>query len=189
LNFALPLGIVMLFATVEDFVVVSTILFRLNMSEASRIMSPYLEEEGIADAERAGPPRADKFPAFNAARSIASARRRADNEFAFCSGALLLPGCCFEEEEEEEEEEEAAGAREDARDDVTRDSRILLSVIFTDAPVGVDFRTDLWCSYSLHASSSSSKPSSEKSDAMFGIFDPLRLCVIEPRSLSSSSSS
>ena len=87
----------MLFATVEDFIVVSTILFRLNMSEASRIMSPYLEEEGIADAERAGPPRADKFPAFNAARSIASARRRADNEFAFCSGALLLPGCCFEE--------------------------------------------------------------------------------------------
>ena len=105
----------MLFATVEDFVVVSTILFRLNMSEASRIMSPSLEEEGIADAERAGPPRADKFPAFNAARSIASARRRADNEFAFCSGALLLPGCCFEEEEEEEEEEAEEGEEEEAR--------------------------------------------------------------------------
>ena len=100
LNFALPLGTDMVFDIA--LLVVSTILFLLNMSEASRIISPYFEEEGIADAERADPPRADKFPAFNAARSIASARRRADNEFAFCSTELLLPGDTFDEVEGEE---------------------------------------------------------------------------------------
>lgn len=104
LNFALPLGTDMVFDIAKDFelLVVSTILFLLNMSEASRIISPYFEEEGIADAERADPPRADKFPAFNAARSIASARRRADNEFAFCSVELLLSGDTFDEVEGEE---------------------------------------------------------------------------------------
>ena len=104
LNFALPLGTDMVFDIAKDFelLVVSTILFLLNMSEASRIISPYFEEEGITDAERADPPRADKFPAFNAARSIASARRRADNEFAFCSVELLLPGDTFDEVEGEE---------------------------------------------------------------------------------------
>ena len=100
MNFALPLGTDMVFDF--ELLVVSTILFLLNMSEASRIISPYFEEEGIADAERADPPRADKFPAFNAARSIASARRRADNEFAFCSVELLLPDDTFDEVEGEE---------------------------------------------------------------------------------------
>ena len=100
MNFALPLGTDMVFDF--ELLVVSTILFLLNMSEASRIISPYFEEEGIADAERADPPRADKFPAFNAARSIASARRRADNEFAFCSVELLLSGDTFDEVEGEE---------------------------------------------------------------------------------------
>ena len=76
LNLTLPFGTVVLLFDIgveEDDVAVFTILFRLNMSEASRIMSLYFDEEGTADADFAGPPRADKFPAFNAARSIASA--------------------------------------------------------------------------------------------------------------------
>lgn len=97
----------MLFATVEDFIVVSTILFRLNMSEASRIMSPYLEEEGIADAERAGPPRADKFPAFNAARSIASARRRADNGLHFALERSYFPAVASKKKKKKRKQQPA----------------------------------------------------------------------------------
>ena len=140
LNLTLPFGTVVLLFDIgveEDDVAVFTILFRLNMSEASRIMSLYFDEEGTADADFAGPPRADKLPAFNAACSIASARRRADSEFAFEFCLPLHPACCILKDETDE----ATSPVPDDASDATCAAPFVPSLILRFV-VGVDFLAD-----------------------------------------------
>ncbi len=140
LNLTLPFGTVVLLFDIgveEVDVAVFTILFRLNMSEASRIMSLYFDEEGTADADFAGPPRADKFPAFNAARSIASARRRADSELAFEFCLPWHPACCILKDKADE----ATSPVPDDASDVTCAAPFVPSLILRFV-VGVDFLAD-----------------------------------------------